>query len=121
MSQEDLLQSAIRIVSSTRFDLSNEKRLQEQIANAFLSAGIHFLREYHLGDGDIPDFLLHDGVVLECKLHGASKIGVFRQLQRYAKHQIVSSIILVTNLSMGLPNQIEGKPAYFVSLSRAWL
>ena len=32
-----------------------------------------------------------------------------------------SSLVLASNLSMGLPAEIDGKDAYFVKLGDAWL
>ena len=55
------------------------------------------------------------------KLRGARKKDVYRQLCRYAGHPRVSSLLLASNMSMGLPAQIEGKDAYFVKLGEAWL
>ena len=46
---------------------------------------------------------------------------VFRQLKRYAAHDEVNELVLVTNLSMGLPPEIDGKPTYYASLGVAWL
>lgn len=57
------------------------------------------------------------GVVVEVKLKG-SPTAIYRQLERYAKHECVTAILLVTARSMTLPVQIFGKPAAVSSLSR---
>lgn len=108
------------LISGARLDLSDEKRTQTDLALVFEQRGIAFERECRLSQGDIPDFLI-DGVAVEVKLKGARKKDVFRQLGRYAKHDRVKAIMLVTNLTMGLPETLEGKPVYFVALGRAWL
>ena len=40
---------------------------------------------------------------------------------RYAKHEKVQRLLLVTNVPMGLPRTIEGKPAHQARLGEAWL
>ena len=88
----------------------------------FKESGLVFEREKRLSASDIPDFLMAGGVVVECKMKNKSrKIEIFRQLSRYAEYQGVTSIILATNVSMGLPEQINGKPVFFASVSRGWM
>lgn len=114
--------AVIGLLRTARCDLSDEKRAQAQIADALAGAGIEFEREYRLGAGNIVDFYFARGLIaLEVKLRGQRKKGIYMQLRRYAQHNTVRSLILVTNVSMGLPAQIEGKDAYYVSLGRAWL
>ncbi len=115
------MRKIIQIIESARLDLSDEKRLQADLAVALTNAGIQFTRESALSAHDIPDFFTEDGIAIECKLRPAQKTAVYRQLQRYASHTEVTSIILATNLSMTLPETINGKPAYMASLSKGWL
>lgn len=110
----------IRALTECRFDLTNEKRLQEQVAQRLMQCGIQFKRESPLDSGDIPDFFA-DGLAIECKLRGQQKREIFRQLVRYAGHEQVIGVLLLTNVSMGLPSEINGKPTYFYSLGRGWL
>ncbi|MHB1641130.1 MAG: PDDEXK family nuclease [Acidithiobacillus sp.] len=111
----------IQLIESARLDLSDEKRLQTDLAAVLAGAGIQFTRERVLSARDTPDFLTSDGIVIECKLRPAQKTAVYRQLQRYASHTEVATIILATNLSMALPATIHDKPAYISSLSKGWL
>ncbi|MHB8226260.1 MAG: hypothetical protein ACYDCV_12085 [Acidithiobacillus sp.] len=111
----------IGLIESARLDLSDEKRLQADLAVVLTNSGIQFTRELVLSARDIPDFLIEGGTTIECKLRPAQKTAVYRQLQRYASHTEVTSIILATNLSMALPATINGKPAYMASLSKGWL
>jgi hypothetical protein len=69
---------------------------------------------------DIVDFMVGD-VAIEIKLKGARKKQVYQQLCRYAKSPRVKHLVLASNLAMGLPPEIDGKPAYFSSLGLAWL
>lgn len=110
----------VSIIRSARLDMSNEKAAQEQLATILTIAGIEFHREFRLSPADIVDFLV-DGIAVELKMRGAQKKAIFRQLQRYAKHPEVRAILLVAGISMGLPNQVEGKDAFVINLGEAWL
>ena len=121
----------VKRIALARVDLSSEKAMQYGIAVALESAGIPFEREHRLSNEDIPDFLipcpreLTQWIAVECKLKGRGggprKIDTYRQIERYARHPEVAAIILASNLSMGLPAEIGGKPVYAVSLSKRWL
>ena len=130
---DDLSASVVRLLSRTRVSLSSEKAMQSDIAAALTAAGIPFEREYRLhqrrgrrSSEDIPDFLipcpreLTQWVAVECKLKGRGggprKIDIYRQLERYARHPDVAAIVLASNLSMGLPAELDGKPVYATSL-----
>ena len=41
--------------------------------------------------------------------------------KRYARHDGISSLILVTGTALGLPPAIDAKPLYYVSLGRGAL
>jgi hypothetical protein len=42
-------------------------------------------------------------------------------LCRYAEHPEVKALILASNVSMGLPEEINGKPVFAASLSAGWI
>lgn len=116
-----LTKRVVEIISRARVDLSDEKRTQRDIAEVLDIAQIPYTREVKLTKKDIVDFMVSD-IALEIKLKtGASKMDVYRQLERYAESPQVAALVLVTNLSMGLPETINGKPTYFISLGKAWL
>ncbi len=112
----------IRLVQRSRFDLSSEKHLQEGMSEMLSAAHVDFEREKRLSAKDVPDFLVAGGIVIECKMRNkSSKMDIYRQLVRYAAHPEVTAIILASNVTMGLPSEIEGKPLYAASLSRGWI
>lgn len=112
----------VGIVHRYRIDLSTEKRTQSNIADALTAEGLEFEREPKLSAGDIPDFLMTaTGLAVEVKIKGARKRSVLRQLERYASHERVRGLLLITNLSMGLPSVISAKPAWYASLGRGWV
>ena len=110
----------VQTVSNYRFDLSCEKRLQSDFAVALQAEGIPYTREVTLGELGIVDFMVGK-IAIECKLRGQRKMSIYRQLARYAEHPDVELLVLVTNISMGLPQSINGKPAFYVSLSHSWM
>lgn len=111
-----------RVIAAGRYNLSNEKAVQVGIDDLLVAAfGREAVeREKVLGPFDRPDFVI-GGVVVEVKVRGARKVAIWKQLKRYAGHEAVTALVLVTNLSMGLPADVDGKPAWYVSLGRAWL
>lgn len=116
------LEQIIGVIRRHRFDLTTEKTVQAEIEQAFIAHAIEFSREERLSPRDIPDFFVATlGLAIEVKMKGAGKMAVFRQLERYAGHESVQSILLVTNLAMGLPSAISGKPTHYLSLGAAWL
>ena len=106
-----------------RFSTSQEKLTQMEVERFLASEGVIYEREKHLSDRDIPDFLIQTqfgSVVLEVKTRCPRK-AIYRQLERYAGHQVVNGLILLTGTSMGLPPKINGKPSIVVSLGAGWL
>ncbi len=120
MADDSSIQTLIGLIRNARIDLSSEKRAQADVEQILTQAGIAFDRECPLTESDIIDFIVED-VGIELKLKGARKKEIYRQLCRYAGHPRVGSLILASNLSMGLPAQIEGKDTFFVRLGEAWL
>jgi len=117
---KELVSKIICCIRAARLDLSDEKATQRDLAEMFTQERIFFAREVRLSRADIIDFMIQ-GIGIEVKLQGAVKTAVHRQLVRYAKHDNIKCLILVSNLSMGLPQQIEGKDVYFVSAAEGWL
>lgn len=115
-----LIDMVIKLVHGNKFSLTDEKETQVQLSKIFDDNKIPYAREYSLSKEDIVDFLVNDSIAIEVKIKG-QKRAIYRQLVRYATHEKVKNVILLTGVSMGLPSEIEGKPTYFGSLSRGWL
>lgn len=112
----------VRFLQCCRLDLSTEKHLQHDIEQALQISCLSFEREKRLSERDIPDFFVKGGIVIECKMRNKSrKIDIYKQISRYASYYEVKSIVLASNVSMGLPSEINGKPIYAASLSRGWM
>ena len=101
---------------------SNEAELQVYL-HAHLSAlfpGATVLREYVLSKGCRPDFAIPTDaglLVVEVKVKGsASEVEV--QLRRYALHERVCGVVLVTTRACHtMPTIIEGKPVSVAALA----
>lgn len=116
MSPEDF----VRFIARRRFTLADESALQREIAAELEQAGAAYEREVRLSSSDRVDFMLPGNIAVEIKLKGQRR-AVFRQCERYVAHDNVRGLILVTNLTMGFPQEINGKPCWVASLGRAWL
>lgn len=110
----------VSFLGSRRLPLSNEKALQIAIAHELECGGIPAEREVRLNPADVIDFMCCGSVGIEVKIKG-SRREIYRQLERYAGGDQVAELILATNVPMGLPKTINGKPVSYLNLSRAWL
>jgi hypothetical protein len=113
--------SAVRL-KQKRFLLHDEKELQREIHSGLLEVmdpGF-VIKELELSPESIIDFFVYDGIGIELKIKG-SKRQIYRQCERYCQFDVIKSLILITNLSMGFPEQINGKDCYVLKLGRAWL
>lgn len=91
------------------FAWANEDDLQRGIALALDDAGIAYQREHDLGRAGRVDFFV-DGIALEVKVRGG-RAEVVRQLHRYAEHESVAEVLLVTpSLRLDVPLELTGKP-----------
>lgn len=113
--------SFVSLMRRTPLVMKDEKSVQAAIATVLDSHGIDYKREVRLSNEDIVDFMLPGGIAVEVKLNKAKKREVFRQCKRYCEHPQVKVIVLITATIMGFPPEIEGKPAYYVSMGRGWL
>jgi hypothetical protein len=102
-----------------RLRATPESALQASIESVLNTMGVDFGREVKLSPADRPDFMCGD-VVLEAKAK-YPKRSIYRQLERYAAHERVGAIILVTGTAMGMPAEINGKPVYVVSIGLGYL
>ena len=110
----------VRLLESTRFVLSGEKAVQEKLSATLEAAGIRHRRELEIAPGDIVDFMIEGGTVIEMKIK-APKRAIYRQCARYCAHPQVTALVLATATAIGFPPEIEGKPCYVASLGRGWL
>ncbi|TXH11290.1 MAG: hypothetical protein E6R03_14355 [Hyphomicrobiaceae bacterium] len=89
------MERLIGTLSGYRIPFGNERSMQDTMFEILMHAGIGFYREFYLGK-DRVDFLLADGLAIECKVEG-SPVAVMQQLLKYAACDEVKSILLVTS------------------------
>lgn len=114
MTDRKALVEALR---SVRFRFSSEEDLQLGIDQLLRKREIVFEREVRLGPHDRIDFLVEGGIGIEVKIDGsAAELG--RQALRYALHERVREIVLVTTRAShrDQPPTLEGKPVTVVYL-----
>jgi len=115
------VRTLLSVLSQYRFRTQSESVLQKDIEAVLMKHQVAFEREYRFSRSDIIDFFVDGRIGVECKIRGQVKKSIYRQLKRYAQFGDLESIILVTNIAMTLPSEIDGKPACVLSLGQAWI
>lgn len=113
------VQSISQIIIRQRLPLNDEKALQVELAKVFADNGIEAKREVRLGVGDIIDFMIGD-IGMEVKIKGGRR-AIYHQCERYCRYPEVKQFILLTNVPMGFPPEIDGTSCFVISLARAWM
>ncbi|WP_276483578.1 hypothetical protein [Paraflavitalea pollutisoli] len=118
----ELVQIVLAALKGKRFILHDEKALQQEIhlvlLNHLPALSIH--REYVLDEHSIIDFLIGGSLGIEVKIKGGKR-DLYRQCERYCGFDQVKQLLLITNLSMGVPEQINNKDCYVYKLGTSWL
>ncbi len=104
---------------SSRMPCDTECRLHAAIAAALDRSGLAYEQEVVLSAKDRIDFLVGD-VGLEAKIAGG-RLAVWRQLERYAEHERIGSLVLVAAIAMPPVAEIKGKPFTHLSVGATWL
>lgn len=106
-------------IGGYRYHHADEDGLQAGVAAAITAAGLPAEREVRLSPEDRLD-VLTGGVAVEVKTAGTTD-NVLRQLQRYAQHDRITALLLVTTKARHrtLPDQVGGKPLRVVHLGGA--
>ena len=96
-----------------------EYDLHRLVMDTLSRQGVPFAHEVSLAPRCRID-LMCGGVGVEIKRGRVERAKVLRQLARYAACAQVAGLILVTEKSLGLPQEIGGKPVLVVCLNRLW-
>lgn len=106
----ELLQAIRHALTHRRIPTTPESVLQERIAGILTSISVPFDREVHLSEKDRIDFLVGGHLGIEVKVDGGLS-AVTRQVHRYAQHERIESLVLVTTrmLHRGVPSEMNGK------------
>jgi hypothetical protein len=111
-------QQLAKILRLVRLPYTNELILQNAVAEVLQSNGVEFSREHRFDGRDRVDFFISGGIALECKVDGPAT-SALSQMMRYAEHDEVTSIILVTCRARHMTEMrdfetIMGKPFHIV-------
>ena len=98
---------------------STEAQLHEQTKNAFVRAGIEACHEVKLGPGARIDFVAC-GIGIEIKKKRPERARLIAQLERYAEHEEIEGLIVVSPCGIDLPKRIRGKQIKAIALERLW-
>lgn len=101
-----------QLIASYRFSINSEEDVQAGIEQLLGREGVSFEREVALAARDRIDFLCAGGCGVEVKTQGA-RMSVLRQLARYAEHDRITSLLLVTTKphhGHQAPENLGGKP-----------
>lgn len=107
------------LLRSSKLDITNEKRLQNEIMQLFEKYGVPIIKEYRLENGIIDFFLPDSSTGVEVKIKGRP-VDILRQLQKYAEDDKIKVLVLVTSKSFAMPTNIIGKPLFVLNVARAW-
>lgn len=120
---EITIENIINLLKKKRFELVDEKVLQDQMHTVLIQAfGLENVKkEYELvKKKDIIDFLLTGGIGIEVKTK-LLKRKMYNQCCRYVESKEITKLILATCASTGWPEEINGKDCYVINLEEAWL
>ncbi len=122
IEQTPNVRTLVAALRRRRFLYNSERELQDGIEIVLRSEELEYERERELAPDDIIDFMVFGTVGLEVKIKG-SPSEVARQLLRYAGHDAVRELVLVTGRAAlaALPDTLMGKPLHRVELWRSML
>jgi hypothetical protein len=114
-----VITETLNLLSRSRFNLSTEALLKQEMKKLMDAAGLVFDVEYTLDKHNRLDFY-KSGIAIEVKIKGSAK-SIYKQIERYSTFEQVKTLVLVTNKPMGFPKTINGKDCFVINLGKAWL
>ena len=116
------MEAIVEAIRSRRYAYTSEAELQEGIERVLIEEGIAYEREVALSPGDRIDFLVGEGIGVEVKIDGSIS-ALTRQIHRYAQHDRISSLVVVTSRSRlaNLPSSMNEKTVRVVHLIESCL
>lgn len=97
-----------------------EYDLHDLVRASLAEAEIPCAHEVSLAPRCRIDLLCPGGIGIEIKRGQPDRKRIVMQLTRYAACGQISSLILVTERTVAVPNRIHGKPISCVCLNRLW-
>ena len=119
--ETERIERIVRALKALRIPLiENEYTLHDMIAAVLQDGGFCVCHEVRLAPRCRIDLVCPGGVGIEIKRGQPDRKRIVMQLTRYAACGQISSLILVTERTVAVPNRIHGKPISCVCLNRLW-
>ena len=115
-----MINDVVKILSSCRLPLNSEKELQDEIEKEFIKNRVIYDREYRLDNKNIIDFIVNKDIGIEVKIKASAK-SIYRQCERYCGFNTINKLIVITNRSLGFPEEINKKACYIINIGQNWL
>lgn len=120
-STADTLAAILHALRSIRAPIQQgEYDLHTLVRASLADAGIPCAHEVPLAPRCRIDLVCPGGIGIEIKRGQPDRKRIVMQLTRYAACEQISSLILVTERTVAVPNTIHGKPVSCVCLNRLW-
>jgi len=113
-----MIETIHKLFESPFVHLTDEKKLQDEIAQRLNEHEIEYVKEAPV-QGGVIDFLVGQ-IGIEIKIKG-SKREIHRQCKGYCQDERIQDLVLVTSKTCSLPEFINSTRIFVVSLGRAWL
>ena len=109
-----------KLISQYRFNFMTESDLQDGLLELLKTEPIKIAKEEFISRKSRPDFIVEGNIAIEVKI-GGSLGALTRQVQRYAKHDSIREVLVVTSKSRhtNLPATLAGKPVTVINVSKA--
>lgn len=122
MTNTAIEQNIIRLLEAACIPVNTEAQAQDCIELLLTGNFAEVRREVRLSARDRVDFMVGE-VAIEVKVRkGQSRKEIMLQLERYASHSCVKSVVLASAGAWACSTvEVGGKPLYFANLSRGWL
>lgn len=115
-----LARRVVALIEQRRINISTEQSAHDSVQAALEADGLDVHREVRMGLRDRVDLMVKD-VAIEVKVKASSRRSVLRQLERYAEHDAVAAIVLVTGMAWPAMEKVKGKRLFVASLAWGWI
>jgi len=117
----DQLEHVLSAIRTIRIGVvAEEFEIHQAISAALEQAGIEYQHEHRLGPRCRIDFITAEGIGIEVKKGKPYAAAVKQQLERYARFDEVTGIILVIERYQDVPKLVAGKPCRSLGLRKLW-
>lgn len=114
------IERIVHAIAAVRLPAQPEEYdIHAAVARALTEAGLEYDHEYRLGPRRRIDFRV-GRIGIEVKKGRPASAQLRAQLARYLESDALDAVIVVTQRVTRLPERIDGKPVYIISLNRLW-